>query len=276
MEATIQEKKKVKRKIKQDTEYEKCVLCGKQTMVAVNDNVLDRQYYVEGSGQLCKECYEKLYMPSEAYFKEEIEKYKNSIHFDAKPVYELFRRTIDVLFSLVMIIPSSILIILFSIIIRLESQGNPIFSQVRVGKNGKLIKIHKLRSMRNDAEANGQKWADNDDPRITKVGKFIRKHRIDELPQMFDVLIGRMSLIGPRPEVPALTKQFNEENPGFVTRLMVTPGLSGWAQINGGYDLLPREKWIRDNEYIENRSIKMYVKIFYLTIKTVLFGDGAR
>jgi len=273
LETTVKKRNSVKRKVK---EREQCAICGKQ--LDVSADIHNRKYYVEGSGQLCKSCYEKLYVniPDEAYFKQEIEKYKNTIHYETKNGYEFFRRTIDVLFSLVAIIPSSLLIILFSVIIRLESKGNPIFSQVRVGKDGKLIKIHKLRSMRNDAESNGQKWAEKDDPRITKVGKFIRKHRIDELPQMFDVLTGTMSLIGPRPEVPNLTKEFNEENPGFVTRLMVTPGLSGWAQINGGYDLSPREKWLRDNEYIENRNIKMYFKIFYLTIKTVLIGEGAR
>ena len=212
----------------------------------------------------------------EQIFKEEIEKYKYTINYKPKYGYEFFRRMIDILFSLVALIPAIILIIIFSIIIRIDSEGNPIFSQVRVGKNGKLIKIHKLRSMRIDAEANGQKWAEDDAPRITKIGRFIRKHRVDELPQLIDVLFGRMSLIGPRPEVPTLTQRFNLENPGFVTRLMVTPGLSGWAQVNGGYNVTPKEKWIKDNEYIEQRGFKIYFKIFYLTIKTVFTGDGAK
>ena len=206
----------------------------------------------------------------------EIEKYKNTVNYKPKYAYEFFRRLVDIIFSLVALIPAVILILIFSIIIRIDSKGYPIFSQVRVGKNGKLMKIHKLRSMRIDAEANGQKWAEDDDPRITKVGKFIRKHRIDELPQLIDVLFGRMSLIGPRPEVPKLTVEFNAESPGFVTRLMVAPGLSGWAQINGGYNVTPKEKWILDNEYIEQRGFKMYFKIFYLTIKTVLTGEGAK
>ena len=111
---------------------------------------------------------------------------------------------------------------------------------------------------------------------MDKNGQKMRKHRIDELPQLIDVLFGRMSLIGPRPEVPKLTVEFNAENPGFVTRLMVAPGLSGWAQINGGYNVTPKEKWILDNEYIEQRGFKMYFKIFYLTIKTVLTGEGAK
>lgn len=103
---------------------------------------------------------------------------------------------VDIVFSLIAIIPVTILIFILSIIIRIESKGNPIFTQVRVGKNGKLIKIHKLRSMRIDAEAQGQKWAEDDDPRITKVGKILRKYRLDEIPQFYDVLIGKISLIG--------------------------------------------------------------------------------
>ena len=180
----------------------------------------------------------------ESYFRDEIEKYKNTVNYKPKYAYEFFRRLVDIIFSLVALIPAVILILIFSIIIRIDSKGYPIFSQVRVGKNGKLMKIHKLRSMRIDAEANGQKWAEDDDPRITKVGK--------------------------------LTVEFNAENPGFVTRLMVAPGLSGWAQINGGYNVTPKEKWILDNEYIEQRGFKMYFKIFYLTIKTVLTGEGAK
>lgn len=212
----------------------------------------------------------------EEYFKEQIKLHKNDIHFKQKKGYEIFKRTIDIIFSLLAIIPATLLICILSIVIRLDSKGNPIFSQIRVGKNGKLIKIHKLRSMRIDAEKDGQKWAEEDDPRITRVGKFIRKYRLDELPQLFDVLIGKMSLIGPRPEIPLFTVEFNEEYPGFVTRLLVTPGLSGLAQVHGGYEATPKEKWIKDNEYIEKRSFKLYCHIFIMTIKTVLTGNGAR
>lgn len=212
----------------------------------------------------------------EEFFRNQIKRYEDIIDFKEKYMYEAFRRAIDILFCIVTLVPATILIAIFSLLIVLDSPGNPIFSQIRVGRRGKLIKIHKLRSMKIDAEANGQKWAEKEDPRITKIGRFIRKYRIDELPQLLDVLKGDMSLIGPRPEVPLLTKKFNEENPGFVTRLMVTPGLSGWAQINGGYDITPKEKWIRDNEYIESRNMKMYIKIFYSTIKTVFTGSGAR
>lgn len=267
------------------TQTEKCVLCGKDTHVFVDQYIGSRNHYIVGAGQLCDDCFEKIYHNtqentendiSEQYFYNEIQKYKHIINYKKKIGYELYRRLVDVVFCLIAIIPACFLIIVFGIAIMIESPGSPIFSQIRVGKDGKYIKIHKLRSMRKDAEANGQKWAEKDDPRVTKVGRFIRKYRIDELPQLLDVLSGEMSLIGPRPEVPKLTRQFNTENPGFVTRLMVTPGLSGWAQVHGGYDVTPKEKWQLDNVYIEKRSLKMYFKIFYLTIKTVLTGDGAR
>lgn len=267
---------------------EKCVICGKDTGIHVDQDISLRTSYIEGAGQLCIDCYKDLYIPnipkqkdfesdiSEEYFYNQIQNFKYIVNYENKYVYEAFKRFIDILFCVIAAIPALVLVAVFSVMIVIESSGNPIFSQIRVGKNGKFIKIHKLRSMRQDAEANGQKWADEDDPRITKVGKFIRKFRIDELPQLIDVFTGKMSLIGPRPEVPNLTKRFNLENPGFVTRLMVTPGLSGWAQVHGGYELTPKDKWKLDNIYIEKRGFMMYIKIFYLTIKTVLTGDGAR
>ena len=163
-----------------------------------------------------------------------------------------------------------------SILIMLDSKGSPIFTQIRVGKNGKLIKIRKLRSMDINAELEGQQWATDDDPRVTKIGRILRKYRLDEIPQFFSVLTGNLSLIGPRPETPLLTKKFNEETPGFVTRLLVTPGMSGWAQVNGGYDISYEEKLKYDNEYIEMRSIKMYLRIFMNTLGVVSKGEGAK
>lgn len=271
------------KKVTVTAKTETCVICGKDTDVPIDLDISQRKAYIVGAGQLCDDCYRKLYVhdrviasATESYFYNQIQKYKDIIQYKEKYGYEAFKRVLDIVFCLVAMLPSLVLIGIFSIAIMIESPGNPIFSQVRVGKNGKFIKIHKLRSMRLNAESMGQKWADKDDPRVTKIGKFIRKYRIDELPQLLDVFIGEMSLIGPRPEVPILTKRFNQENPGFVTRLMVTPGLSGWAQVHGGYELLPSEKWKRDKEYIEQRSLKMYFQIFYLTIKTVFTGDGAR
>lgn len=208
-------------------------------------------------------------------FEKELEKYKDIIHFEKKLGYEFFRRTVDIIFSLIAIIPVTLLIAILSVIIVLDSKGSPIFTQVRVGKNGKLIKIRKLRSMGMNAEKNGQQWATDDDPRITKIGKILRKYRLDEIPQFYSVLTGNLSLIGPRPETPLLTKKFNEETPGFVTRLLVAPGLSGWAQVNGGYNVTYQEKLRLDNEYIEKRSVKMYIDIFKKTLGVVSTGEGA-
>lgn len=228
----------------------------------------DRRYQVSHEEALTDKEYEKL-------FKLEIEKTRKDLNFQNKRGYEFFRRLIDIIFSLLALIPVTVLIIILSIIIIVDSKGNPIFTQVRVGKNGKLIKIRKLRSMDMNAEAQGQQWATEDDPRITKIGKILRKYRLDEIPQFYSVLTGNLSLIGPRPETPLLTKKFNEETPGFVSRLLVTPGLSGWAQVNGGYNIAYQEKLKYDKEYIENRSVKMYVNIFKKTLGVVSTGEGA-
>ena len=131
--------------------------------------------------------------------------------------------------------------------------------------------------MKTDAEKiGGAQWAEKDDPRITKIGRFIRKTRIDELPQLVNILKGDMSLIGPRPERPELTYEFEQDIPGFIDRLLVKPGLTGWAQVNGGYDITPAEKLVLDLEYINNRSIMLDMKIILKTAKVVLTGDGAR
>lgn len=231
----------------------------------------DRQnlYKVSHDEKLSDEDYEN-------YFKEEIEKYKNTIKYENKRGYECFKRIIDIIFSLVALIPTIVLIAILSILIVLDSKGSPIFTQTRVGKNGKLIKIRKLRSMDINAELEGQQWATDDDPRVTRIGRILRKYRLDEIPQFFSVLTGKLSLIGPRPETPLLTKKFNEETPGFVTRMLVKPGMSGWAQINGGYDISYEEKLKYDNKYIENRSVKMYLKIFLNTLGVVSKGEGAK
>ncbi|MDU7966052.1 MAG: sugar transferase, partial [Paeniclostridium sordellii] len=135
----------------------------------------------------------------------------------------------------------------------------------------------KLRSMRVDAEKyGGVQWAQKDDPRITKIGKFIRKTRIDEIPQLFNILKGDMSLIGPRPERPELTYKFNKEIPGFIDRLVIKPGLTGLAQVNGGYDISPEEKLKWDIIYIKNRNIFLDISIIFKTIGVVFTGEGAR
>src|SRR5690606_10331165 len=163
-----------------------------------------------------------------------------------------------------------IIITIFAIIIKIESPGPAFFLQERVGLNGRNFLMIKLRSMRIDAEKNGAQWAAKNDPRVTKVGAFIRKTRIDELPQLFNVLKGDMSLIGPRPERPIFMEQFNKEIPGFVDRLKVRPGITGWAQVNGGYDITPKEKLELDRYYINNISFWLDLKIILKTIKVCI------
>src|SRR5699024_7760636 len=114
---------------------------------------------------------------------------------------------------------------------------------------------------------NGAKWALANDPRVTRVGKFIRKTRIDELPQVINIIKGDMSLVGPRPERPMFTAEFSKEIPGFTKRLSVKPGLTGWAQVNGGYDITPEEKLNLDLYYINNKSLKTDLSILFKTIK---------
>jgi len=195
---------------------------------------------------------------------------------EKRTFYTVIKRIIDIIFSLIALIITFPGIILFSILIKLETPGPVFFLQERVGLNGRYFTIIKLRSMGVDAEKNGAKWAEKNDPRVTKVGAFIRKTRIDEIPQLWNVLIGEMSLIGPRPERPMFTASFNDEIPGFVERLKVKPGITGWAQINGGYDISPKEKLGLDLYYIQNISFIIDMKIIFKTVKVIFTGDGAR
>lgn len=191
-------------------------------------------------------------------------------------ISSLMKRVFDIVFSLIGLMPAIPIILVTSIVIILESPGNPFYLQKRLGLLGKEFKVLKLRSMFLDAEKNGAQWADKNDSRITRVGQFIRKTRIDELPQLVNVLIGDMSIIGPRPERKIFVDEFVKELPNFPKRMEVKPGLTGWAQINGGYDITPEEKLNLDLYYIKNKSIKMDVAILLKTIRIVLTGDGAR
>ena len=127
-----------------------------------------------------------------------------------------------------------------------------------------------------DAEKDGPKWASKNDNRITKVGKVIRKIRLDELPQIINILNGDMSLVGPRPERAYFYKEFEREIPDFKRRLEIVPGLTGWAQVNGGYDLTPNEKLQYDLEYMEKNSLLFDIYILFLTVKVIFSSNGAR
>jgi lipopolysaccharide/colanic/teichoic acid biosynthesis glycosyltransferase len=166
---------------------------------------------------------------------------------------------------------------LTAIAIKLESPGPAFYKQERVGKNGKLFTIIKFRSMRQDAEKHGPVWATKDDDRTTYVGSFIRKVRIDELPQLINVLRGEMSFVGPRPERPVFVEQLTEVIPFYSQRHLVEPGLTGWAQVKYDYgasveDALQKLQY--DLYYIKNVSLFFDVWIILQTIKIVLFGRG--
>lgn len=201
---------------------------------------------------------------------------KNNCRSKAGNAYLLIKRLLDVLIAGTVLLFIFPLIILFGILIELESEGSCIYSQVRVGKDGRPFKIYKLRSMYMDAEKNGPQWARKNDPRITRVGSFIRRNRIDETPQLINIIKGDMSIVGPRPERQCFIDEFIKEIPEYNERLAVKPGLTGWAQINGGYELSPKEKLEKDLYYIENQSILLDLKIMLRTMIIVLYGYGAR
>ncbi len=188
------------------------------------------------------------------------------------------KRLMDVLTSLIILIISLPVIIITAIAIKLTGRGPIFFKQERSGMNGNAFKIIKFRSMYEDAEENtGPVWSSKDDPRVTKVGKIIRRVRIDELPQMINVLKGQMSVVGPRPERPFFVEKLSQEIPYYKRRLKVRPGITGWAQVKHKYDESVEDVKIKlryDLFYIENMSLRMDFKIIMRTIFVVLFGQG--
>lgn len=190
--------------------------------------------------------------------------------------YRFVKRAFDVCSTGCALIILAIPMGIIALRIKSESPGPVIYAQERVGKNGKPFMVYKFRSMYVDAEKRGAQWAQGDDPRVTPFGKVMRKTRLDEIPQFWNVFKGDMSLIGPRPERPAFCAEFEKRIHGWHYRTMVTPGLSGLAQVTGGYDLLPKEKVVLDLGYIEHRSIAMDLKIILKTLGVVSTGEGAR
>lgn len=191
-------------------------------------------------------------------------------------MYRRAKRMIGLLISvllLILIIPICLIACFFII---LESSGNPIYIQERVGLNGQKFIMYKLRSMYLNAEKDGHQWAVKNDHRITRVGRFIRRTRIDEFPQIINIIKGEMSFIGPRPERPEFVSEFLNYIPDFNERLVIPPGITGWAQVNGGYDLTPNEKLKFDKYYIEHESFKLDSLILLKTIKVIFTGHGSR
>lgn len=189
------------------------------------------------------------------------------------------KRILDLCAAFILLVCTSPIMLLAALAVRLESPGPVIYSQRRVGLFGKTFTVFKFRSMRNDAEKNGAVWAMKSDPRVTKVGKFIRKTRIDELPQLWNVLKGEMSLIGPRPERPEFVEELEKEIPFYSLRHAVKPGVTGWAQVCYPYGSSvddSRRKLEYDLYYAKNMSLLLDIKIVLKTIGVILFPKGAR
>jgi Undecaprenyl-phosphate glucose phosphotransferase len=180
----------------------------------------------------------------------------------------VIKRIVDIIGAVFALIIFSIPIALVSVIIKITSPGPVIFSQVRIGKHNKEFKMYKFRSMEVQTEKDEKKaWTTRSDPRVTGIGKFIRKTSIDEFPQFYNVLKGDMSLVGPRPERPFFVEKFKEEIPRYMIKHQVSPGLTGWAQINGYRgDTSIRKRIDHDLYYIENWTLSLDFKILFLTI----------
>lgn len=188
------------------------------------------------------------------------------------------KRFFDIFISFLIVIVSLPVDIIIAIAIKFDSPGTIFFSQERCGQDGSVFKMIKFRSMYSDAEKkSGPVWSQKGDPRITRVGKILRKIRLDEIPQMINVLIGEMSLVGPRPERPYFVEKFTEQIPYYKRRLRVRPGITGWAQVKHKYDESIEDvkaKLRYDLFYIENMSLRMDFKILFRTIFVVMFGKG--
>ena len=184
------------------------------------------------------------------------------------------KRTVDILTALILILILTIIpvLIVIPIVIRLTSKGPAVFTQERTGKDGKVFKIYKFRTMRipeDSLDENGNQLEPKQ--RITKVGRFLRKTSLDELMQLFNILNGTMSLVGPRPTLPYQTERYNEEQ---RRRLNMRPGVTGWAQVNGRNDLTWTEKIVYDVEYVDNYSLWFDIKVLFKTVAVVFKKEG--
>lgn len=229
---------------------------------------------IEEAGSLLERLTGKLYLdglrPSNFIYSE---------GFRVKPSQQLARRIVSTLAAavgLLFFLPFFPFVVLA---VRLSSPGPIFFRQTRVGMGGKNFTVFKFRTMRTDAEVAGAKWASKDDPRATKVGRFMRKTRIDEVPQLWNVLRGDMGFVGPRPERPEFVPWLSENIPYFDLRHMIRPGLTGWAQVRYGYGATleeAREKLEYDLYYIKHMTLGLDLLIMFETVKTILRRRGAQ
>jgi sugar transferase (PEP-CTERM system associated) len=196
-----------------------------------------------------------------------------------RAISSVAKRLFDILASTLLLLLTAPVILLFAILVKLDSKGPAFYRQRRVGLFGESFNVIKLRSMRTDAEAAGAQWASKNDPRVTRIGNFIRKVRIDELPQTWSVLKGEMSFVGPRPERPEFVADLEDQLPYYAERHMVKPGITGWAQINYPYGASiedSRHKLEYDLYYAKNYTPFLDLLILLQTLRVVLWSEGAR
>jgi sugar transferase (PEP-CTERM system associated) len=196
-----------------------------------------------------------------------------------RAISSVAKRLFDIFASLLLLLLTAPFIVLFALLVKLDSKGPAFFRQSRVGLYGQSFDVIKLRSMRTDAEVDGAQFAQKDDPRITRLGRFIRKVRIDELPQTWSVLKGEMSFVGPRPERPEFVAELEQQLPYYAERHMVKPGITGWAQINYPYGANledSRHKLEYDLYYAKNYTPFLDLLILLQTLRVVLWPEGAR
>jgi len=200
--------------------------------------------------------------------------------FQKSRMRRIVKRAVDLILSSAMLIALSPLLLLVAVAIKLDSPGPVFFSQMRVGERHRIFRMHKFRSMAKDAEKlSGPVWAQKNDPRVSRVGRFLRRFRIDELPQLWNVLKGEMSFVGPRPERKEFVQELEGIVPYYRERFSVKPGITGWAQVNFGYCATIREsieKLNYDFFYIKNMSNLMDLLVMLRTVKILLFGHGVR
>jgi exopolysaccharide biosynthesis polyprenyl glycosylphosphotransferase len=192
---------------------------------------------------------------------------------------QFLKRQIDVVLTLLALFAFWPMLLLIAVFIKLDSRGPILYTQTRVGYRGKEFRLYKFRSMISDAEKHtGPVWAEKNDKRITRVGKVLRPLRLDEWPQLLNVLRGDMSFVGPRPERPAFVERFRKALPLYNLRLNVNPGITGWAQVKGSYDESiedVKKKLEHDLQYVNDMSLRLDLKIFLKTVLTVLKKQGA-